>query len=89
MGTLIKEMIKKEKQTYTFKERCTGVAGFCPDCESIVSWNSYHNRFQCMSNDCCFETNEKGERIWDNSMRQENLKRLKAESDRNIQLNLN
>lgn len=77
MKTLIKQMINKEEQkTYTFKKRCNGIAGICPDCKDIVSWNSYHSRFECLSNTCCFMANEKGERIWDNSMREENLKKL-------------
>ena len=81
MKSLIKQMVDTKNQTsYKFKERCIGIAGFCPDCKNFVSWNSYHNRFECLNNDCCFMANGKGERIWDNSMREENLKKLKDES---------
>ena len=80
MKTLINQMIEKEKQTsYNFISRETGIAGICPDCNGTVSWNSYHSRFQCLNIDCCFEANEKGERVWDNNKREENLKNLKEE----------
>ena len=80
MSTLITEMIKQKQTTYNFKPKCTGIAGFCPDCNSFVSWNSYHSRFECLSNECCFMANAKCERIWDNTMRDENLKKLKKET---------
>lgn len=76
---IISSMINKEKTHYNFKAKCTGVAGFCPDCGNFVSWNSYHGRFECLGNDCCFMANEKCERIWDNTMRNENLKKIKEE----------
>ena len=62
---------------YNFETRNNGVAGICPDCNGIVTFNSYHQRYQCSSKDCCFEANLKKERVWDNSKREENLKRLK------------
>ena len=80
MSTLITEMIKQKQTTYKFKPECTGIAGFCPDCNGFVSWNSYHSRFECLSNECCFIANEKGERIWDNAIRDENIKKLKNET---------
>jgi len=88
--TILNKLIKRNTQkTYKFKPEENSIAGFCPDCDCIVSWNSYHKRFECLAFDCCFIANEKGERIWDNSMREENLKKLKEESERNIQVNLN
>ena len=80
MSTLITEMIKQKQTTYNFEPKCTGIAGFCPDCGYFVSWNSYHSRFECLSNECCFMANEKSERIWDNTMREENLKKFKKET---------
>lgn len=85
MSTLITEMIKQKQTTYNFKPKCTGVAGICPDCENIVSWNSYHSRFECLSNRCCFMANAKCERIWDNNMRDVHLKNLKDEIGLNLQ----
>ena len=77
MSSLITQMIVKEKQkSYRFKPKDNGIAGICPDCSSIVSWNSYHSRFQCLGKDCCFEADEKGKRIWDNNMREENIKKM-------------
>ena len=77
MSSLITQIIDKEKQkSYNFKPKDNGIAGICPDCSSIVSWNSYHSRFQCLGKDCCFEADEKGYRIWDNNMREENIKKM-------------
>ena len=72
------EKLQKENQVYNFKQT-NGVAGICPDCGGIVSFNSYHQRYQCSHVDCCFEANIKRERVWDNKMRDENLKSLKNE----------
>lgn len=77
--TLIKKSVDKQTVKYEFKEKCTGIAGFCPDCGGFVSFNSYHQRYECLNSDCCFTANLKGERIWDNTMREENLKRLEEE----------
>ena len=76
MRELITYIRTKKQPTYNFKSKCTGIAGICPDCNSIVTWNSYHSRFQCLSSNCCFMANEKGERIWDNYMRDENLRKI-------------
>ena len=84
MKTIISSMIKHEKTNYNFKYKCTGIAGFCPDCNSFVSWNSYHSRFECLGNNCCFMANEKCERIWDNTMRDENLRNLENNTTLNI-----
>ena len=56
-----------------------GVAGVCPDCGGIISFNSYHQRYQCMNKNCCLEANIKKERVWDNDKREENLKQIKNE----------
>jgi len=72
-------MLKKiiaNKLKYKFT-KTPGVAGVCPDCGSIVCFNSYHNRYECSSKDCCFEADINGERVWDNKMREENLKKIK------------
>lgn len=79
---MIKKLTEKLKnqnsqtKKYNFKHKCTGVAGVCPDCNSFVSFNSYHQRYECLSNNCCFMANLECERIWDNSMRDENIKQL-------------
>ncbi len=81
---MIKTLTKKlqtQKQTYNFKDKNIGVAGICPDCGGIVTFNSYHQRYQCTIKECCFEANIKKERVWDNSMREENLKLIKNESN--------
>lgn len=47
----------------------------CPDCGSVISWNSHFKAYQHpSSNDCVYEENENGERVWDNKMRDEQLK---------------
>ena len=78
MNLVLKTAKKKTcNNQYNFKTRNNGVAGICPDCNGIVTFNSYHQRYQCSSKDCCFEANLKKERVWDNSKREENLKILK------------
>ena len=54
------EKKQKENQTYNFKQT-NGVAGICPDCGGIVSFNSYHQRYECSHTNCCFEANIKME----------------------------
>ena len=70
---------KGELVTYDFEDKCTGVAGFCPDCDGIVSYVSYFQRYMCMNPECCFEANIKKERVWDNVKREENLQKRKNE----------
>ena len=45
MNLLIKTAKKnnniKTTIVYEFETKCTGVAGFCPDCDSVVSFNSF------------------------------------------------
>ena len=79
----VTEKLKAEKQVYTFK-LTPGIAGICPDCGSFIHFNSYHQRYECSGNDCAFMANLKGERIWDNKKRDENLKKLQEESDYKI-----
>jgi len=67
--TAKKNKMKYETIHYDFKTKNNGVAGICPDCKGIVSFNSYHQRYQCTTKECCFEANLKKERVWDNSMR--------------------
>jgi len=76
---MIRKLTKKfqiEKQVYNFQQS-NGIAGICPDCGSVVNFNSYHQRYQCTHKDCCFEANIQKERVWGNNMRDENLKKLK------------
>ena len=77
MIRMLTEKLNKEKAN-NFKQS-NGVAGIWPDCGGIVSFNSYHQRYQCLRVDCCFEANIKKERVWDNKMRDENLQRTKKE----------
>lgn len=70
------EKKQKENQTYNFKQT-PGFAGICPDCGCVVHFNSYHQRFECCGKNCAFEANAKGERVWDNKMRDENLRKMK------------
>ena len=77
------EKMKAEKQVYNF-EQTSGIAGICPDCNSFIHFNSYHQRYECSGNDCAFIADINCERIWDNKMREENLKRLQKESDYKI-----
>ena len=72
------EKIANQKQSYNFKQS-NGVAGICPDCGGIVSFNSYHQRYQCSQVDCCFEADIKKQRVWDNEMRDQNLQQIKKE----------
>ena len=67
--TAKKNRMECETIHYNFKTKDNGVAGICPDCKGIVSFNSYHQRYQCTTKECCFEANLKKERVWDNSMR--------------------
>ena len=79
MNLIKKTTQKLNKTKYSFKEKNAGIAGICPDCKSIVSFNSYHQIYECLSNECCFEANLKGERIWDNDMRDKHLNKIKTE----------
>ena len=63
---------------YNFKTKDIGVAGICPDCNGIITFNSYHQRYQCTTKDCCFEADIKKEKVWDNKKREENLQKLKT-----------
>ena len=60
---------KGELITYDFKTKCTGIAGFCPDCNGVVTFSSYFQRYICLNPDCCFEADISKARVWDNSMR--------------------
>ena len=59
MIKILTEKIKQQKENYNFKEKDNGVAGICPDCKGIVTFNSYHQRYQCTTKNCCFEANIK------------------------------
>ena len=72
----------KKTVVYEFETKRTGVAGFCPDCDGVVTYNSYFQRYICLNPDCCFEADVNKERVWDNSMRD---KFLKQEKENNLQ----
>lgn len=40
---------------YNFKNKCKTVAGFCPDCDSIVSYLNETKTYICLNPDCDFE----------------------------------
>ena len=54
---------KKEPIQYNFKEKHEGIAGQCPDCGDIVTYNSFFLRYVCANPECEFEANIKRERI--------------------------
>ena len=58
----IKEQ-KTESIQYNFKEKHEGIAGTCPDCGSIVSYNSFFHRYVCINLECEFEADIKRERV--------------------------
>ena len=64
-----------KKDVYNFKQYKTNI---CPDCGGFVDWNSYHQQFICLSNDCAFIADKNGQRVWDNNMRAENIERMQA-----------
>ncbi len=60
------EKLKQEKEQslqYDFKEKYEGIAGCCPDCGDIVSYNSFFLRYFCANVECGFEANINRERI--------------------------
>ena len=73
---ITKILAKEEVVVYSFKDKDTGIAGICPDCGGIISFNSYFKRYQCKNKKCYFEANIKKERVWDNANREENIKTL-------------
>ena len=75
--------LEKEKQTYQFNTT-GGFAGVCPDCGHVLEYRSYFQEFNCTGKDCAFVANVDGVRVWDNKMRDENLKKLQEESNYKI-----
>lgn len=75
--TAKKKNIKSKTICYNFKTKYTGVAGFCPDCDGVVTFNSYFQRYICLEPNCCFEADINKGRVWDNSMRDKFLKQEK------------
>ena len=67
---MIKQLTEKIKRTkgelitYDFEEKCTGVAGFCPDCKSVVSFVPAMESYLCLNPECTFEANKDRERVW-------------------------
>ena len=66
---MIKQLTEKLKQEknqsmqYDFKEKYEGIAGCCPDCNSIVSYNSFFMRYTCINPECNFEADISKKRI--------------------------
>ena len=65
---MIKKLTQKLKENkfttqFDFKEKHEGIAGFCPDCGNIVSYDSYFHRYVCINLECDFEANINRERI--------------------------
>ena len=79
INRLTKKM-KEEKCKYNFNT--SGFAGVCPDCGHVLEYRSYFQEFNCTGKDCAFVANINGERVWDNEKRDENLKKLEEESER-------
>ncbi len=60
------EKIKMEKGRliqYDFKIKHEGVAGFCPDCNGVVTYINYSHTYLCLNPDCSFEADINRERI--------------------------
>ena len=66
------QKLKEQKQSiqFDFKERYEGIAGTCPDCGDIVSYNSYFHIYFCANVECGFEANINRERIIKKSQNQ-------------------
>ena len=59
---------KGELIRYDFVEKCTSVAGFCPDCGEVVSFVAEIKKYICINPDCDFEANINRERIWNSEV---------------------
>ena len=54
---------QNEEQVFNFKEKHEGIAGNCPDCGEIVSYNSFFHRYVCANLECEFEADISRRRI--------------------------
>ena len=66
MLTKLTEKIKSQKSEtiqFDFKEKYEGIAGCCPDCNSIVSYDVLFHKYVCINPECGFEANINRERI--------------------------
>ena len=60
------EKIKQEKGRlikHNFENERSAVAGFCPECEGIVSFVSEIQHYICLNPDCDFEADVNGEQV--------------------------
>ena len=57
------EQQKQETVKFDFKEKYEGIAGSCPDCGSIVTYDCIFHRYVCLNPECGFEANICRERI--------------------------
>jgi len=58
-----KQKQQNEEQIFNFKEKHEGIAGNCPDCGDIVSYNSFFHRYICANVECEFEADISRKRI--------------------------
>lgn len=67
MITKLTEKIKSQKNEqvvqFNFKEKYEGIAGTCPDCGDIVSYDHLFYKYICINPECGFEANINRERI--------------------------
>ena len=93
MVAKLTKKLRNEKQNYNYVkaynfDKTSGVAGVCPDCGGIVEFRMYFQEFNCTNKNCAFVANADGVRVWDNKMRDKNLKKLQEESDYKVQNSL-
>ena len=54
----------------------------CPDCDGVIAYNSHFKAFMHGDQtDCAYMEDINGERIWDNEMRDRQLKQKADEND--------
>lgn len=80
---------KEEKvQKINVYER-RGVHGICPDCGSFLEFDRASKDFYCLGADCAFIADRDGNRIWDNDIRDANLKKEKEQMQKEVEDYLN
>lgn len=63
------EKLKEEKQKQVFKfKRTNGIAGICPDCGEVITFNYFTKFYECTNKSCLFLANENCERVWENTL---------------------
>ena len=70
--TAIKSNQKNESEHFNFKEKYEGIAGECPDCKSIVTYDCIFSKYVCLNPECEFQADISRRRIIRNkSVKQE------------------